>query len=184
MKLFSPLYFIIYLAFIGGYSTYASGHFENKYLELKRLTQSTPSISTGSNQEIFRTNSAEYTPTREDYIGNCYADVFKTGVAIYETTGLKNSNGQFRSSKEYGYQIILNEKSRGRYIIGTISHEVSHLVDNMTASLGIEDTETEAYLQGFFTGCIQDLVQFQQDLRDKKITTGGIFRIENTINEN
>ena len=82
-----------------------------------------------------------------DYIGTCKADSMLTSVDVYWTSDFKDGfQGLFNTELSI---IILGSSN-----ISIVTHEVSHFVDYVMYRKGINDGETRAYLQGYFTECV------------------------------
>ncbi len=86
--------------------------------------------------------------------GVCQTDSLPAKVKIYKATLLLEDEkvmGLFHSDRKSGASVYFVDTG-----INTVAHEVSHFVDYALARLGINDKETEAYLQGYFTQCVYE----------------------------
>lgn len=86
----------------------------------------------------------------EYHVGMCVSKTFDTYVKVYVVDGFENENkgGGFYSKE---MTIVLKD-----FRIKIVAHEVSHLVDHIMKTKRIKDTETRAYLQGYFTECVEN----------------------------
>lgn len=73
-------------------------------------------------------------------------------VSVYLTKG----RGAGIAGVFYRKQSAIELRDRG---LNTVAHEVSHFVDRTLWDRDIDDDETEAYLQGFYTDCVWDLIK-------------------------
>ena len=85
-----------------------------------------------------------------DFVGNCISEAMMSSVEVYvvEDAG-ENIAGRFYS-KQSAIVLVITDLS-------VVAHEVSHFVDFVVNQKGINDTETRAYLQGYFTNCVYKL---------------------------
>lgn len=89
---------------------------------------------------------------KQYYKGVCRSETFKDEADVYMMPERKTGIlGQYIANQR---AIVLRSKD-----IDTIAHEVSHLVDSIVATHGINDGESRAYLQGYFTKCVYDTIR-------------------------
>lgn len=86
-------------------------------------------------------------------IGTCHDPVLMSGVTVFVVDAFERDSvlGKFFSNP---YPVIVLKD----IAVDTVAHEVSHLVDYIVSRKRISDTETRAYLQGYYTGCVISLV--------------------------
>lgn len=110
----------------------------------------------------YRLGGANMTPVveKEDYIGMCSDDTLESEVGVFLVDELGGHiNGLFDPNIPL---IALVATSTN-----VITHEVSHLVDYIVTDKGIRDGETRAYLQGHFTECIEELIEWHYAYKEK-----------------
>lgn len=87
--------------------------------------------------------------SQDDFVGYCGDDAIKATVGIYKVKSLLLNDSTRGLFWDKTYTIALVDTD-----INTIAHEVSHFVDRVVADKKIHDGETRAYLQGYFTDCV------------------------------
>lgn len=98
------------------------------------------------------------------FVGECRADVFYAGVSVFLPKTINGGGTQGMMMMTMGDKsvhnaaIIISKDNKTGYV-DVISHEVSHFVDRIIESRGLEGTEVRAYLQGYLTNCVTNLVK-------------------------
>lgn len=93
---------------------------------------------------------------KKDYVGTCSDMALEASVDVYESNDMSSSTmGFFNSTTD---EIAVRKTGLEIPEIDIVAHEVSHFVDWITAQKGINDGETRAYLQGYFTECVAEMV--------------------------
>jgi hypothetical protein len=82
--------------------------------------------------------------------GVCVSNTFDVSLSVYVIDDLGGPNAI------YAKEPVAVVFERGQMSVNIVSHEVSHFVDHVVALKQINDTETRAYLQGYFTDCVLD----------------------------
>jgi len=101
--------------------------------------------------ELVEKKDLDFDLTNDNWMGSCYSETMQMGVHVYVVNKIPdNVEGQFYQNE---YSIVLVKTS-----INTIAHEVSHFVDFSMKQKNIKDSETKAYLQGYFTECVDNKV--------------------------
>lgn len=86
------------------------------------------------------------------WIGTCQEQTLNSEVIVFKSPNVgENVGGDFTPSNPARIRLVDTS-------IKTIAHEASHLVDSLLQKRGITDFEVEAYLQGFYTQCIYNLL--------------------------
>lgn len=99
------------------------------------------------------------TPPNKDYVGTCETEVFLAKVKVYSTDVLPSGVlGKFYFTNQRRDSGVIAVSRGDRDVIDTVAHEVSHFVDHVVGGAGINDTETRAYLQGYYTQCVVNLL--------------------------
>lgn len=87
----------------------------------------------------------------EEYnAGYCVSNTLNTSVTIYRADDLGDATARF-----YRDDLAIVFVQGGT---SAIAHEVSHFVDYVVHQRGIDDPETRAYLQGYFTECVDNIL--------------------------
>lgn len=100
---------------------------------------------------------AEENPQNQSYpktewIGSCMTGSLHAGFEVFYAPDLgKNIGGRTHTDP---LAIFLRNTD-----IDTVAHEVSHAVDTIVSEKGIQDGETRAYLQGYFTDCVYTIAE-------------------------
>lgn len=92
----------------------------------------------------------------KDFVGKCESVDMQASVGVYLKVLRPGLNGQFYT--QGGNPIIVLSKVSSISYQNLVSHEVSHFVDALVSAKGINDGETRAYLQGYFTDCVYKLI--------------------------
>ena len=94
-----------------------------------------------------------YDESQVDYLlGYCISEVMMVKIEVLLNKDMIAKGKFFYDGNSY-VGIALRETN-----VNIISHEVSHYVDYIVKRKNINDGETRAYLQGYFTQCVYDLV--------------------------
>jgi len=94
-----------------------------------------------------------YDESQVDYLlGYCISEVMMIRIEVLLNKDMTAKGKFFYDGNSY-VGIALRETN-----VNIISHEVSHYVDYIVKRKNINDGETRAYLQGYFTQCVYDLV--------------------------
>lgn len=93
----------------------------------------------------------------KDRAGACGTKDFEAEVQVYLTSDNLPEGVEGRFTIFGGGKPTITIL-KGTDYTNVIAHEVSHWVDAIVGSKGINDTETRAYLQGYFTQCVTDLI--------------------------
>lgn len=93
---------------------------------------------------------------RSTKLGECDDSMLEASVGVYTIPAFSDEDvlGQF-STPDGVPRITVK---LGNVNIDVVSHEVHHFVDASTGAKGIDDGETAAYMQGYFTQCVWDLL--------------------------
>lgn len=94
--------------------------------------------------------------TEKEFVGDCTDDGMEATVHVYLSDNLQEGvQGMYMPS----YRVIAIRKTDLQIsLANVVSHEVSHYVDDMTQVKGINDGETRAYMEGYFTDCVMGLI--------------------------
>lgn len=93
----------------------------------------------------------------ENYAGFCESGTLLARLTVYVIDEFPNNAegartlGKFYKNVEDSPVIVFVRNSS----IAVVAHEVSHYVDFLVETKGIKDGETRAYLQGYFTECVE-----------------------------
>lgn len=97
----------------------------------------------------------QWTGLQTEYrTGRCIEEGIRAQVWVFVvdevgTTTEEHIAGRFYSDDD-GFAAIVLENAG----INEVAHEVSHYVDWTLKEKGIRDSETRAYMQGYFTECV------------------------------
>lgn len=98
----------------------------------------------------FHDNQLDFELSEDYSVGSCVSKSMKASVGVYVVDKLPNDYvGRYYADRQV---IVLVDTD-----IETVAHEVSHFVDDVMRTKQIEDGETRAYLQGYFTDCVENL---------------------------
>lgn len=130
--------------------------------------KSSPFYTTGGSIEI---NSVPlkswYSPETKDFIGYCSDEVYRVSLPIYLPSELPgNLEGQFHSESTGKIFLVVKKNSDYQNVV---PHEVSHFTDYLIDLLVLSDKETRAYIQGYFTDCVTDLIKSRTQPRTIKL---------------
>lgn len=109
-------------------------------------------------------NNQSFYLESKDQIGTCRDSTLRSSVDIYVVSDLGNAAGVFDANLK-----IISLVSTTTEVI---AHEVSHLVDYIVMERKISDGETRAYLQGFYTQCIENALELDQKWKEYKTKEG------------
>lgn len=141
-------FLIIILAFIG--AMHLGGIAEDKKKETL-----TPQPSDYS--EVYKITADHDENTCSDN-----SEYFDINFKVVYVASITNFAGQWSPVDK-----ILSLSEKDGLDIGTVAHEVSHMVDTIMESHHLADEHYEAYLQGAYTTCVwmlvkQDLIESEQ----------------------
>lgn len=93
---------------------------------------------------------------RSTRVGECDDSMLEASVGVYTIQAFDDESVMGQFSTPGGVPRITVKL--GNVNIDVVSHEVHHFVDASTGAKGIDDGETAAYMQGYFTQCVWDLL--------------------------
>lgn len=93
----------------------------------------------------------------KEKVGECVSTDIHAHLQVYISDKLPATGveGMFIPSSG---SIVVKETSKSLELLEIVAHEVSHFVDAVVRAKNINDGETRAYLQGYFTDCVYKLV--------------------------
>lgn len=95
-----------------------------------------------------------------------YGGTFSEQIKISYPDTIKNEDGSITIGQWDSANNVLSLMQPDGLNIQTVAHEVSHLVDTLMIRYAIQDEHYEAYLQGFWTECVYEILQ--EDIKNAR----------------